>query len=96
MKKTMEVVLFKGLDGVSSEQMWREAQAVSPRLERFAGFISHSFGVGEDGRFVDVVHWQDRASALSAAEQVLSCPQCQGFFALIDPSSVQMMHFDLV
>ncbi|MCV2366541.1 hypothetical protein [Roseateles oligotrophus] len=92
-QQAIEVVIFKGVDGVTPEQMRAAAHKVAPRLQALAGFVSRSFGIGADGRYVDIVHWQDMASAQGAAKEVMDCPQCREFFALIAPESVQMMHF---
>ncbi len=93
-KPVIEVVLFEGLSGVSPQTMRMAAEAVTPQLRGYAGFVSRSFGVGADGRYIDIVHWQDRATAQSAAAQVMVDPGFREFFALIDAGSVQMMHFE--
>lgn len=90
----IEVVLFKGLSGVTAQQMQAAAKAVTPILHGLPGFLSRNFGLGAEGLYVDIVHWQNMASAQSAAEQVMSDPRFRDFFALIDSSTVQMMHFE--
>jgi hypothetical protein len=94
MSAAIEVVMFAGVNGVSRQQMQAAAAAVTTSLQKLAGFVSRSFGVSADGRYVDIVYWHDQAAALSAAEQVMSLHDFRSFFALIEPGSVQMMHFE--
>jgi hypothetical protein len=94
MPQAIEVVLFSGKPGVSVEQMMSVAQRVQPRIAELPGFVSRSVGHAADGRFVDIVHWQDMACAKDAAQAVMECPTCAEFFALIDERQLLMLHFD--
>lgn len=93
-KTAIEVVMFRGLAGVSREQMLAAAKAVDSRLAALPGYVSRQLGSAEDGSFVDIVRWRDLLSAHHAAQLVQSCPQCREFFALIDSATVQMAHFE--
>lgn len=94
MSQTIEVVLFSGKPGISPAQMMAAARQAQPAIEALPGFVSRSFGQGADGRYVDLVHWQDAASAQAAAQAVMQCPQCAEFFQLIDDTQIQMLHFE--
>jgi hypothetical protein len=94
MKQAIEVVLFRGKPGIDAGQMAAAAQQAEPAMARLPGFVSRSFGHAPDGRYVDIVHWQDMAAAQAAAEAVMQCGECAAFFSLIDEREVQMLHFE--
>jgi hypothetical protein len=94
MSQAIELVLFRGKPGVDAEQMMRAARRAESRIAGLPGFLGRSFGHDSDGRFVDIVHWQDMASAKAAAEAVMQCAECAEFFALIDEREIQMLHFE--
>jgi hypothetical protein len=94
MSQAIEIVLFSGKPGVSADQMMAAARRADVRISAFPGFVSRSFGHTEGGRYVDIVHWADKGSALAASETVMACPVCAEFFALIDEGQMQMQHFE--
>jgi heme-degrading monooxygenase HmoA len=94
MSNALEVVIFKAKAGINPEQVQRAANAAEPHIRQMPGFVERHFGTREDGTFIDLVHWQDQAAAEAAAEKVMQMPEFGEFFALIDDSTVQMMHFD--
>ena len=96
MNKAIEVVIFKAKAGVEPSQLKRTALAIAPRIQTLPGFVRREFAEAEDGTYVDIVHWQDMASAHAAAEAVKTIPECGAFFSLIDGSTVQMLHFTSV
>lgn len=96
MNNAIEVVIFKAKPGVDEARMKSAASAIKPRIQQLPGFISREFGVSEDGTYVDIVHWQDLASARAGAQAVNDIPECGAFFSLIDEGSAQMLHFESV
>jgi hypothetical protein len=94
MSQAIEVVLFYGKPGVSTEQMMLAAQRAQPSIAKLPGFVSRSLGQAADGRYVDILHWQDMACAQAAAQAVMQCPICAEFFGLIDEGKLEMIHFD--
>ena len=93
MNIVIEVVIFKAKPGVTDRQLQTAALAVTPILTEMPGFISRELGASDDGKYIDMVHWQDILSAQSAAEKVMSIPKCGEFFGLIDQNQLQFMHF---
>jgi len=92
MNHVTEVVLFRLADGVSEADFLPRAQATFELLADYDGYIDRELSVSEDGLWVDVVTWQDMATALHAAEQIMSSEIGQAFGACIDPNSIQMQH----
>lgn len=87
----IEVVLFKTEVGSNSAQIEAAARALTPVLARLDGFIRRELAHDGD-QWVDLVHWRDLAAAQAASQAVLTMPECQPFFSLIDPRSVRMLH----
>jgi hypothetical protein len=51
---------------------------------------------GDQGLWVDVVHWRSLSEALAAAEQFPTLPSAQVFGSLMDGESIRMMHLEQV
>ena len=96
MNTAIEVVIFKAKAGVLDNQLQTAAVAITAILNNMPGFISREFGAAADGRYIDIVHWDDLASAQAAAEKVMDIPACGEFFGLIDQDHMQFMHFTRV
>ena len=96
MNTAIEVVIFKAKAGVDASQLKGTALAIAPAIQKLPGFVSREFGESEEGTYVDIVHWQNLASAQAAAQAVNEIPECGAFFSLIDESTVQMLHFNSV
>lgn len=93
MNTAIEIVIFKAKADVLDRQLQTAALAITPILEEMPGFISREFGASVDGRYIDIVHWQDLPAAQAAAEKVMGIPTCGEFFGLIDQNNMQFMHF---
>ncbi|WP_169449809.1 hypothetical protein [Paludibacterium yongneupense] len=88
--------MFRAKADASSERLQAAALAITPILAGLPGFISREFGASGDGQFIDIVHWRDLFSARQAAEKVMGIPACREFFALIEESQTQLMHFNKI
>ena len=97
MKKatSVEMVIFKPKKNVSKEQLMQAMRATNEIIKDFDGFISRSTSLNEKGEFLDVVYWENKALALAAAQKVQEIPMVLNNFALIDPQSIKMEHFDI-
>lgn len=93
MNNAIEVVIFNANPGVDETQLNAAAQAIVPRIQKLPGFISREFGASGEGKYIDIVHWQNMEAAQAAAQAVMEIPECREFFSLIDEPSVQMLHF---
>ncbi|WP_051208175.1 hypothetical protein [Saccharospirillum impatiens] len=74
--------------------MQQAASAAETHIRQLPGFVDRHFGTGDNDTFIDLVHWQDMAAAKAAAAAVMQMPEFGAFFALIDETTVQMMHFN--
>ncbi len=89
---TVEVVLFKLKPGVEEAAFVRASDALLPVLRAMSGFVRRELLKGEDGQWIDLVHWNSLAEAQAAAEQVPHLPACHPFLGMIDETSVTMLH----
>ncbi|MEX0730989.1 MAG: hypothetical protein WED00_11435 [Aquisalimonadaceae bacterium] len=90
---TIEVTIFRGIDGVTENHMQAASRNVTPLLAEMPGFISRQFGASEDGKYIDIVQWADLESAKAAAEKVKGIPICDAYFGLIDRDSMDFTVF---
>lgn len=87
----IEVVSFNAAPHVTDTQLATAAQVLAPVLAGRDGFIRRE--LTHDGeQWVDIVHWRDLAAAQATSEAVMTIPECQHFFAMIDHDSLRMLH----
>jgi len=93
----VEIAQFKLAAGVSEKDFLREAEAVQKNfLEKQSGYIDRELLKDKDGGWTDILHWNSMEEAQKAAEVMMSDPGAQGFMQKIDPSSVKMLHLELI
>ena len=91
----VEVVTFRPLENVSTDNLKEAMVATNAIIKHLDGFISRTTSIDESGAFIDVVYWENKAKALQAAKTVMQIPEVAKNFALIDPKSIQMNHFEV-
>lgn len=96
MQHTIEVVIFPAKPGVTPAQLVAASAAITPILAAMPGFISRDFGFGDDGQFLDIIHWRDRAAADFAAQHVMADTLCCAYFELMDQTRMQFNYFNHV
>ena len=93
----VEIAQFKLATGVNDEDFLQEAEAVQKNfLEKQSGYIDRELLKDKDGGWTDILHWNSMEEAQKAAEVMMSDPGAQGFMQKIDPSSVKMLHLELI
>lgn len=93
---TVEIVLFKLKADVEEAVFLQAAEAVTPALRTMPGFIDRALLKDENGQWLDLMHWQSREAALKAAEIFPTLECAQPFGAMLDWSSVTMLHLESV
>lgn len=94
-KTTIEIARVKNKSDIQPEDFEKALQSLDDFIGRQAGFISRQLGVDEQGRWCDIVHWQDLQSAKKAADQVMQSESCLAVFAMMDETSLEMTHVEL-
>ena len=89
---TVEVVLFRAKAGISDEQVLHGSAQIQQWLESAAGYLKREVSKGDDGQWVDIVHWRTLTEAQQAAQQLMADPAAADLISFIDPESVTMLH----
>ena len=90
---TLEVVIFKGKEGLSSEAVKQELESLSKIVSEFQGFISRTLSQAPDGEWMDLVLWESLEQAEAAGKQVMENPEALKVFGVIDESSMKFKHY---
>ena len=93
--KCVEMVVFRPQKNVTKDELMQAMVATNEVVKNFDGFIHRSTSINEDGAFLDVVYWESKEQALDAASKVQQIPEVMKNFALIDPNSIKMQHFEV-
>jgi heme-degrading monooxygenase HmoA len=92
---TVEIVVFSVKAGVSDEGLLHTASQMQATIESWDGFISRDLvRIGND-KWVDIVHWRDMDSAISAQQKAMESDTCLNFFSLLDDSKQEIYHGEL-
>ncbi len=88
----LESAAFGLKSGVTREAFLETVAGMSTWAAEQPGFVSRElFEVG-DGRWIDIVRWATMADAMHAGEVFMESEACRLSFALMDESSVQVVH----
>ena len=63
---TVELVTFKLNEGADEAAFLQAADAVMADIRQLPGYVRRELLKGDDGQWIDVVHWRSRADALAA------------------------------
>ena len=91
-----EVVTFRLKPGVDEADFLRAADDVMPDLQSMSGYIDRELLKGEQGEWIDIVHWESMDHALAAAQAIMSAPNAGPFMAMIDETNTTMHHLEQV
>jgi hypothetical protein len=91
---TTEIVIFKLNPGVDEAAFLQAAEAIMPNIRTLPGFMDRQLLKGEQGQWLDIVHWQSREDALKAAEIFPTLECTHSFITLIDAASMTMLHLE--
>lgn len=88
----LELVTFQAASGISDKDLIDKALKITPILATMPGFIDRYFAQGEDGKWIDVVIWDNIKNAKAAAKAVWEVPEAQAFFSLISQETINLRH----
>jgi hypothetical protein len=92
----IETVTFRTLAGSDPLTVAQASNTMTPFLARQTGFISRRLSVGDDGIWLEHVHWANMDAAQAAAKAIGNAPEAAALLALIDMQSVTMRHDTLI
>ncbi len=90
--QTVEIVQFRLKPGVDEDAFLAAAADTQAAIARLPGLLARELLRGEDGLWVDVVHWRSEAEALAAAAAFATMPEVTSFVAMIDETTMTMQH----
>lgn len=102
MTPVLEWAPFQVLEGVTEAALVAASQKLQQEfLSRQPGFVRRELLRAGADRWVDLVHWQNRAAADKAMEIAHQNAACQAYFALMVPPPNQdlsqgVLHLDQV
>lgn len=79
----IELVVFRGKEGVTREAMTAAALSITPILKDMPGFLGREFAATADGQYADIVRWTDMRSAKQAAGEGHANPRLRSLL-LVD------------
>jgi len=85
---TSEIVIewapFRLADGVTDEALLAASETLQRDfLAGQPGFVRRELLRGTDGQWVDLVHWENEASASAAFNAAMESPNCAEYFKLL-------------
>jgi heme-degrading monooxygenase HmoA len=84
----VELHLARLNPGVTDEALLRAADGIMPDARAMDGYLGRQVLKADDGRWIDVIAWRDRAAAVKAGEAFLALPSARPLLAAIDPESI--------
>ena len=92
----IEMVIYTTKDGVDVEQHRQKAAAVAELLAKMPGFVSRNFSKSTDGKWVDLVYWENMQFAKTAAAKFMDIAETQSFIADINEDDMQFLHTEIL
>ncbi len=89
---TIELVQFRLKAGVDARTFLATVADTQSAIARLPGFLSRELLRGDDGLWVDLVHWRSKAEALAAAKAFGTMPEVAAFANMIDETQMTMLH----
>ncbi len=94
---TIEIAQFKIKAGVSDAEVLTASQeAHDGFLTTYNGFLDRELLKSSDEEWIDIVRWETMEDAQKAMQNFMGHPSTKKFGEVIDPSSIKMMHCEVV
>ena len=93
--KTIEMVMWKSVDGISTEEAKKAITKLNDFLIEQPGFLDRKTALAEDGTFLDIVYWSDLQSAKAASEKALMTEELVPIFSTINQNEMTFNHFEI-
>lgn len=96
MEKVIEIVRFHLDKDASVEEFMASDPDMNQFLSNQEGMIHRSLCQQEDGSFIDIVHWNNLASAQKAQQAFYETQLCKTIGLSIDVDSIHMEYIPLL
>lgn len=95
MSKIFEVVSYKLNSDATVEQAVEANKQSLAFAEDQSGFIKRTVVANDNGQWMDIVEWDDMASAEAASANFMADERNHALLAVIDQKSLNMQHLDV-
>ena len=92
----IEMVTFKTTDNTPEQEFLAASEELQQWATDQAGFQKRWLVRKDNGDWTDIVLWQDKQSALDAAEKFMGSPLTSKFMSFVVPESVVMEHTEVI
>jgi hypothetical protein len=89
----LEISSYLLVPGIDEHAFVRAADDTMSAMRLQRGFLARSIARADDGRWTEIVHWLDRASAQTASARLAANPDTAAFSALIDMPTLQRGYY---
>jgi len=97
MKKVLEIVSYSLTDNQKENEFLQASEKVQAEvMPSTKGFIGRKVLKNADGRFCDIVMWENMEDAQNAMKAVMQSETCLAMFAFIKQDSIEMNHFEIL
>lgn len=93
--KIIEMVLWKSVEGISSEEAKKSITKLNDFVSEQPGFIARKTAMAENGKFLDIVYWTDLKAAKDASEKAMKTEDLIPVFSTIDQKEMVFQHFEV-
>ena len=91
----IETVTFK-LSAADATAFLSANASINAWLAEQPGFAGRQLARRDDGSYIDMVHWADKAAALEAAEKMQAMAGSFDAMRMIDLATISMSHCDVL
>jgi len=96
MAKTIEIVTFRLIDGVTEKDFVEETTSMERGfLGKLQGFMDRDTGLDDDGNCLVVLHWESAEDAQASMDKFVDAPETKPFTSMIDMGTFQMKRYTL-
>ena len=93
--KIIELVLWKSVEGISTEDAKKSITKLNNFVGKQHGFLGRKTALAEDGKFLDIVYWTDLNAAKVASERAMRNEDLIPIFNNIDQKEMVFQHFEI-
>ncbi len=88
----VEAALFRLKPSTDREAFLAAEEAVTEDLRRMSGYLDRELSDGDDGQWLDLVHWASLDEPRHAVDAILHAPRSRPFMKMLDPERITLLH----
>ena len=92
----VELIHYKLVKGANTDEFLKAAEKMIPELKTQKGLTDWQLHRGEDGIWVEILHWKSLDEAKKAAKKVLKLSSVQAFVKFINKPTTESAYLKTV